>query len=139
MIKPRLKFRESVPKWIQRIAMRWVNRITPSDWTITFIMENVAELEKNTGKGTRAYSLAYPEQLDAAVWIAEGIEQDEETERIILHEIRHAHYWCLKQVLSQAWDGRRKMTFAQADKLLDDKIEEMIERDVNVFLRAYRR
>lgn len=138
MSKPRLKFGDGVPGWLRQIASRWVNRIVPADWTITLMMSDTKSLEKNLGDGTRGASRAFPEQLDAAIWMADTVLNTEETERIVLHEIRHAHYWAISQVFSQAW-GSRKMNREHAEKLLDDKIEELIERDVNLFLRAWRR
>lgn len=136
MAGPRMIFTEEVPHWLRRWARRWLRRIVPPEWTFRLSLTDNDTIERNYGKGAQAGSDILCDYLEAQIWLDEESPQDEDTLRYLLHEARHPHYQTLMLIFDQAW-GRQKMTKEQAKRLFNDKIEELIQRDVSLFLKAW--
>lgn len=133
----RIDFGKRVPRWLRGLASKWAGRILPTDWTVWVDTATRAELEKKLGKGTNAMSSALPEYLDLAVWFASDQKNDSQAQRDFVHELRHGHYAAFVQLFRLAWDGRYKMRRKHALKLLDNLIETSIQRDTELFIRAW--
>ena len=128
-----LEFGHNMPQWARSSVKRWVRILRLTDWKVTALWVSEDEFQ-NVGEDqkTNAECLALPEYLHAEIGFCDDLRKSVESERVIMHELRHLHYSEIKQILRHCWDGRRRLEYEEVEKLLDAKIEQLIERDVNI-------
>lgn len=129
-----LTFCDRCPHWLRRLVRRWYRRLQ-MDWRVSVELTDDDDLSAGSEFTVQGRTLSLPTYRTATMWLSEDLQAGDDTEHIVLHELRHAHYEAIIHLLNQCWDGRKKMDKETATRMMRDLIEGMIEADVKVLLK----
>lgn len=129
-----------VPSWIKRVVARERRRLCLENWTVCLALRDQEWLRHQSGaENAFVYGVAISDSVYQIITLhlANDMTRNPESIAAIRHELNHARYQILLDVLNHAYRVRPKLTRAQMIMRIEEVIEGLCEHDCEIYDRAY--
>lgn len=129
-----------IPAWIRRIVTRERRRLCLEHWTVCLALRDQEWLREQSGtESAFVYGVAISDSIYQiiALHLAKDMTRNAESIAAIRHELNHARYQIVLDVLNHAYRVRPKLTRAQIITRVQEVIEGLCEHDCEIYERAY--